>query len=402
MAQQKDWRTPELIVAAGCMIALLSFGPRSAMGLFQAPMLQAHDWTRETFALALAIQNLLWGAGQPLAGILADRYGTARVLSAGAVVYAAGLAMTAYADTAIMLHLSAGVLVGIGISMSSFALVLAAFGRRISSEKRSFAFGLGTAAGSFGQFLFAPLGAELINSFGWQTALIVLGLMMLLVIPLTVVLKGRTDPQEHQEAGQTIGQAIGEAFGYRSYVLLVTGFFVCGFQVAFITVHFPAFLVDQGLPIRIGGWALALIGLFNIVGSISAGWAGGRFPKAPSLSLIYLGRSIAVAVYLLLPITATTTLVFSAVMGLLWLSTVPLTSGLVAIMFGPRYMATLFGFVFFSHQIGSFLGVWLGGRLYDQSGSYDVVWWLSVILGVMAALIHLPIKETPVERLKTA
>ena len=402
-AEPRSERNVELIIACGCLIAVLSFGPRSAMGLFQAPMLAANDWTRETFGLALAIQNLVWGAVQPFAGMIADKFGSSRVLTLGAFVYAAGLVLMANADTAVMLHLSAGVLVGVGIAMSSFALVIATFGRRLPKEKQSFAFGLGTAAGSFGQFLFAPLGAELINRFGWQNALVVMGVMMLAIPVLAVALRSGPQPGASAAAAEmSMARTIGQAFGHRSYVLLVSGFFVCGFQVAFITAHFPAFLADQGLSVRIGGIALALIGLFNIVGSITSGWIGGRYRKAPSLAIIYLLRAIVVAVYIALPITPASTIVFAAVMGLLWLSTVPLTSGLVAVMFGPRYMATLFGFVFFSHQIGSFLGVWLGGLLYDRTGSYDVVWWLSVVLGLFAAVIHLPIREKPAPALAPA
>lgn len=389
-----------VVIAAGCLISLLSFGPRSAMGLFLAPMTQTHGWTREIFALAIAVQNLLWGAGQPIAGALADRYGTARVLAIGGVVYAGGLWLTAWAETPLWLNLGAGVMMGLGMAAASFSIVLAAFGRAVSPARRTLAFGIGTAAGSFGQFLFAPLGQTLIAEFGWQQALVVLGVMMLAIPVLAVALRGKPE-QGGDSAGhdQSLVAALAEAFGHRSFVLLVTGFFVCGFHVAFITTHLPPYITDLGLDARLGAWALALIGLFNIVGSLAAGVIGGHYSKPVLLSLIYLARAVVIALFVLLPPSPATVLLFAAAIGLLWLSTVPPTSGLVVIMFGPRYMATLFGFVFFSHQVGAFLGVWLGGLLFDLYSSYDVVWWLGVALGVFAAIVHWPIQERPVERI---
>jgi MFS family permease len=389
-----------IIIASGCLIAIISFGPRSALGLFFAPMIEARGWSREVAALAIAIQNLLWGAGQPIAGMVADRYGTGRVLVAGAVLYCIGLIGTAYVTSGLMLQLFLGVFLGLGLAAASFSIVLAAFGRAVTPEKRSIAFGIGTAAGSLGQFLFAPLGLGLIEAFGWDTALVVLGVGMLAIIPLAAALRGRA--ATHNGPAQSIPQALREAFGHGSYVLLVIGFFVCGFHVAFITTHLPPFIADMGLSPGWGAWAIALIGLFNIIGSLGAGFLGQRLPKQKSLAFIYLGRSAVILLFILFPVTPASVLVFAAAMGLLWLSTVPFTSGLVAVMFGPRYMATLFGFVFFSHQIGAFLGVWLGGRLYDQTGSYDMVWWISIGLGVFAALVHWPISEAPVARLRTA
>lgn len=393
------------LVVAGCVIAMLSFGPRSVMGLFLAPMTDAKGWSRELFALAIAIQNLLWGVGQPIAGAIADRWGTGRVLAGGGLVYAAGLAIMAWAPTPLWLNTGAGVLMGLGMSATSFTIVLAAFGRRVPPEKRSMVFGVATAAGSLGQFLFAPLGMQLIATVGWADALLFLAALMLIVPVLAVALVGRPDPSL-LEAGalrdQSLWQAIIEACGYRSYLLLTAGFFVCGFQLAFITTHLPPYIADIGLDPAIGGWALALIGLFNVAGSLASGWIGQHYPKPAFLSLIYIARAAAIALFMLLPPTPASVLFFAAAMGFLWLSTVPPTSGLVAIMFGPKYMATLMGIVFFSHQLGAFLGVWLGGRLFDQTGSYDVVWWLGVALGLFAAIVHWPIREAPAPRPATA
>jgi MFS family permease len=390
-----------VVVVAGCIIAMLSFGPRSVMGLFLAPMTEAREWSREIFALAIAVQNLLWGIGQPIAGAIADRWGTGRVLVGGGLIYASGLAIMAWAPDPLWLNVGAGVLMGLGMAATSFTIVLAAFGRRVPPEKRSMVFGVGTAAGSLGQFLFAPLGVQLIATFGWAEALLFLAALMLIVPVLAVALIGRPDPSV-LEAGalrdQSLWQAITEAFGYRSYLLLTAGFFVCGFQLAFITTHLPPYILDVGLDPAIGGWALALIGLFNVAGSLASGWIGQHYPKPAFLSLIYLSRAAAIAIFMLLPPSPASVLLFSAAMGLLWLSTVPPTSALVAIMFGPKYMATLMGIVFFSHQVGAFLGVWLGGRLYDQTGSYDIVWWIGVALGIYAALVHWPIREAPAPR----
>lgn len=389
-----------LVVLAGCTIALIGFGVRSGFGLFQNPIILANNWGSEVFALALAIQNLLWGLGQPFAGMIADRYGTARVLIGGALLYAAGVALMTFASTPMELHLTAGVLIGLGLSGSSFTVVLAAFGRLVPPEKRSWAFGLGTAAGSAGQFLLAPLGQAFIAAYGWQAALLILAAIVLLIFPLALSLAGRQeDLGTAAERNQSIGGALAEAFGHPSYLLLTAGFFVCGFHVAFITVHMPKYLVDSGLGGVLAAWSISLVGLFNIIGSYMAGIGGGRYSKRYLLSSIYFLRAVVIAIFIAVPVTAVSVLLFSAAMGLLWLSTVPLTSGLVAVMFGPRYMATLFGFVFFSHQVGSFLGVWLGGRFYDQFGNYDLVWYIGIALGVFSAIVHLPIRERPVDRL---
>jgi len=392
-----------LVIACGCLIALISFGPRSAMGLFFQPMTEARDWNRELFALALAIQNLMWGVGQPIAGIVADRFGTWKAMTLGALLYAAGLYLMVDAQSAVALHVSAGVLVGLGVAFSSFSLVLASFGRVVTPEQRSTAFGIGTAAGSMGQFLFAPLGGTLIADIGWQQTLVIFAGLMLVIPVLAIALRGKA--AAGPDAGvpdQKLKAAIAEAFGTRGFVLLTFGFFVCGFHVAFITVHLPPYIADLGLDPSWGAVAIALIGLFNIAGALISGYIGGRRSKPMLLSFIYLARALAIFIFIMTPPSPASVLIFSAVMGLLWLSTVPPTSGLVAVMFGPRYMATLFGFVFFFHQIGSFLGVWLGGKLYDETGSYDVIWWVGIGLGIFAAIVHWPIQEKPVPRLAQA
>lgn len=395
---------PEIIVAAGCLIALISFGPRASAGLFQLPMISQYGWGRDTFSLALAIQNLLWGLGAPFAGAIADRFGMVRVLCAGALLYAAGLVTMSYASTPLQLHLGAGVLIGFGLSACSFNLILAAFGKLLPEQWRPLAFGAGTAAGSFGQFLFPPIGNILIETLGWQQALIVFAFTLLPVLPLSVMLAMRGSKQPAAAPGavaapnQSIAQALAEAFKHRSYVLLVLGFFTCGFQLAFITVHMPAYLKDTGLPAWVGGWTLAAIGLANAVGSLGSGWLTARMPKRHLLAWIYLGRAVAIAAFILLPPSPMTAIAFGIVIGVFWLSTVPPTSALVMLMFGTKYMAMLYGFAFFSHQVGGFLGVLLGGILYEQFGSYNIVWWLSVALGVASALINLPIVEKPVTR----
>ncbi|MBZ6075940.1 MFS transporter [Microvirga puerhi] len=395
--------SPELVVLAGCLIALITFGPRASAGLFQIPMTVEYGWGRDIFGLAIAVQNLLWGLGQPFAGAVADRFGAFRVLCFGAVLYALGLVVMAYASTPAMLHLGAGVLIGFGLSGCSFNLVLGAFSKLLPEAWRPMAFGAGTAAGSFGQFLFPPIGNLLIDSLGWHQALLIFAASVLLVLPLAVALATRPVEASARSGpapipGQSIRQALAEAFRHRSYVLLVLGFFTCGFQLAFITVHLPAYLRDAGLSAAVGGWTLAVIGLANAFGSLTSGWLSTRMSKRWLLAWIYLGRAVAIAVFILLPASPATSIAFGVAIGLLWLSTVPPTSSLVMLMFGTRYMAMLYGFAFFSHQVGGFLGVWLGGVLYEAYGNYTLVWWLSIALGVASALINLPIQEKPVER----
>jgi len=401
-ARSMSWRTPAVVIAAGCTIAMLSFGPRSAVGQFLSPMSLEYGWGRDVFGFALAIQNLLWGAFQPFAGAVADRYGAVRVLWTGAIAYAAGLATMAYANTPGLLDLTAGVLIGFALSSCSFNMVIGALGKLVPQEWRTFAFGAGTAAGSFGQFLFSPLARFLIDWTGWQNTLVIFGGIMLLILPLALVL---ATPKADASAGggaprpqQSVMQALSEAFGHRSYVLLVLGFFTCGFQLAFVTVHLPAYLLDRGLTAQDGAWTIGLIGLFNIFGSMLSGWLGDRMPKRYILSVIYLARALAIVAFIMLPASTGSALVFGAVTGFLWLSTVPPTSGLVALMFGTRWLAMLFGFAFFSHQVGGFLGVWLGGLAFTYTQSYNSVWWLSVLFGVLSAVINLPIVEKPVAR----
>lgn len=403
-------RSPLLILLCGCLIAMATFGPRSTMGLFTTPITSERGFSLELFSFAMAIQNLLWGLGQPFAGAVADRFGSTRVLAVGLIVYAAGLAIMAYASDPWSFNLSAGVLIGFGLSGCSFNLVLAAFGKLMPERWRGTAIGAGSAAGSFGQFVFAPASSLLIRSVGWSNTLLIFAGLMILAVPLTLALwtprlatsptPGSTNPPAGVGAlsQQTLRQALAEAFGHRSYVLLVMGFFVCGFHLAFVTIHLPKFLIEQGLTPEVGGWTLALIGLFNIVGSLGSGMLGNRIPKRWLLSGIYLGRAIAIALFVSFPITNTSALMFGAALGLLWLSTIPPTSGLIAIMFGTRWLAMLYGFAFFSHQVGSFVGLVIAAWTREVYGSYDIIWWLGVLLGLLAAIVNMPIRETPVDR----
>jgi MFS family permease len=400
-AQHLSWRTPLLIIAAGAVISMVGFGPRSVMGFFMNPMSSEAGWGRDVFSLAFAIQNLLWGVGQPFAGAIADRFGTTRVLIVGGVMYAAGLAMMTVATDPLTLYISSGVLIGFGLSGASFNVVLGAFGKLLPAEKRAFALGVGTAAGSFGQFLYSPLAVALIESMGWRGALFAFAGFLILILPLAFVLW--TPPLDSGAAAspeprQSLGAALKEAFAHPSYVFLVIGFFTCGFQLAFITGHLPQYISDQGLPAWVGGWTLAAIGLANIVGSLMSGYWSARLSRRLMLAAIYSLRSVAIMGLLWLPASPATALGFGVAMGLLWLSTIPPTSGLVALMFGTRYMTMLYGFAFFSHQVGGFLGAWLGGVLYESTGGYDIVWWLSIALGFASAAINLPIRERPVER----
>jgi MFS family permease len=393
------WRTPLVVILAGCLIALTGFGVRSIFGLFLEPMTVAKGWDRETFALAMALQNLLWGLGLPVAGALADRFGPSRVLVLGAVVYALGTWGMAEADSGATLYLFGGILTGLGIAFTAFTIAMAAMARVVGPERRSLTLGLGTAAGSLGQVLLSPIGQALIASFGWQAALSTLALSVLIIVPLAFLLPNTTGVKGEIPSDQSIGQALREATGHRGFLLLTLGFFVCGFHVAFIAVHFPAYAVDLGLGAHVGAYAISIIGLCNIVGSFASGLAGQRWSKKCGLSVIYFSRAICITALLLALKTELTLYLFAGAMGLFWLSTIPLTTGIVAQVFGVRYMATLFGLVFLSHQVGSFLGVWLGGWIYDATGSYDPIWWAGVALGLMAAIVHLPINERPLPRL---
>ncbi|HRK24154.1 MAG TPA: MFS transporter [Beijerinckiaceae bacterium] len=395
-ADRKDAASPLAIILAGCILSMLTFGPRGAMGFFQLPVISDHGWGRDTFGFALAVQNLLWGLGQPFAGAVADRFGAVRVLVAGLVTYAASLVLMSVSSTPLAFNITAGVMFGFALSGCSFNLVLAAFGKLLPPEWRAMAFGFGTASGSFGQFLFSPLSVGLIDAFGWRGALYVFAGLLLVAMPLAFLLRTDGSTAATSASGEPrtgLAETLARAFSHRSYVLLVLGFFTCGFQLAFITVHLPAYLRDAGLSPAIGGWVVALIGLFNVLGSLSSGWLCNRMPKRYLLAIIYALRSLAILALIALPVTPATALFFGASMGLLWLSTVPPTSSLVALMFGTRDMAMLYGFVFFSHQVGGFLGVWLGGIFYEAQGNYDLIWYASIALGIASAIVNLPIEE---------
>lgn len=398
MTTTPQWRTPAAVLLAGCLIALLGFGVRSVFGLFLEPMTLTRGWDRETFALAMAIQNLLWGLGVPVAGALADRFGPTRVMAGGALAYAVGVWGMSVSTDPGMLHLTGGVLTGIGVAFTAFSLALASMAKVVGPARRSLVLGLGTASGSAGQVLFSPVAQALIAAYGWGDALVLLSFVVLAIAPLALALPRAAVGPAVELGTQTLGEALREARSHRGYVLLTLGFFVCGFHVAFITVHFPAYVRDLGLPAQVGAYAIALVGLFNIVGSFMSGAAGQRWSKKLGLSAIYFARAAAICALLMAPKTETTVYLFAAAMGVLWLSTVPLTTGIVAQVFGVRYMATLFGIVFLSHQIGSFLGVWLGGRLFDATGSYDGMWIAAVLLSLVATALHLMIDERPLSR----
>jgi len=391
--------SPLQVLACGALIVTLSMGIRHGFGLWLQPITQAQGWTRENFAFALAIQNLAWGFCGIFAGMAADRFGAFRVLVGGSVLYGVGLAGMALTTTPLAFALTTGVLIGAAQAGTTYAVIYGVIGRQIPAEKRSWAMGVAAAAGSFGQFLMVPVEGALIAQLGWQNALLVLGVAVLLIAPLAWGLRepgfaaGQAPKRE-----QTIAQALREAFGYRSFQLLMAGYFVCGFQVVFIGVHMPSYLKDNGLSPQVASYALALIGLFNVVGTYMAGSLGQRMAKKHILAFIYFARAVVIAVFLWAPLSPTSVYIFSAVMGLLWLSTVPPTNATVAQIFGVAHLSMLGGFVFFSHQIGSFMGVWLGGVLYDQTGSYDVVWYISIALGVFAGLINLPVREAPIAR----
>ncbi|MDM0016390.1 MFS transporter [Variovorax saccharolyticus] len=388
------------VLICGALIVTLSMGIRHGFGLWLQPITQEQGWSRQTFSFALAIQNLSWGVFGVFAGMLADKLGALRVLVAGAIFYALGLAGMALSPTPLMFTLTAGVLIGAAQAGTTYAVIYGVIGRQIPAERRSWAMGVAAAAGSFGQFLMVPVEGQLIARFGWHTALLALAALVLLIIPMAAALR---EPRMAAVAGrreQTILQAVQEAFKYPSFVLLMAGYFVCGFQLAFIGIHMPSYLRDKGLSPEVASYALALIGLFNIFGTYTAGALGARMAKRKLLAAIYLSRAGAIALFLLLPLSPLSVYVFAAAMGFLWLSTVPLTSGIVAQIFGVAHLSMLGGFVFLSHQVGSFLGVWLGGFLYDRLGSYNLVWYIAIALGVMAALVNLPVKESAILRPK--
>ncbi|NGZ88175.1 MFS transporter [Duganella aceris] len=394
-------RAPSLktVLLATGVVLTLAMGVRHGFGFWMQPISSANGWTRETYSLAQAMQNLLWGAVGPFAGMAADRYGTMRVVLVGAVSYAIGLVWMATMTNPTLFVIGSGIFIGIGLACTAFGAVSGIIGRVAPAEKRSWAFGISGAASSFGQFMMMPVEQQLISAVGWQHAFFLLGgLIVLLMVPMSFYL--REPAVEHGHGPQqSIREAAGEALGNRSFLLLVAGYFVCGFQVVFIGVHLPAYLKDKGIANPgVAVMALALIGLFNIFGSYYAGKLGGRLPKRYLLSSIYISRAVVISLFLLAPLTPFSVYVFAAAMGVLWLSTVPLTNGIIAGVFGVKHMSMLAGIVFFSHQLGSFLGVWLGGYLYAKQGSYDIVWGIAIALGVMAALVNLPINERALVR----
>lgn len=386
------------VLLCGALILTLSMGIRHGFGLWLQPITQAQDWSRETFAFAIAIQNLSWGVAGIFAGMVADRFGAYRVLVAGSLCYALGLAGMALSTSTFAFALTTGVLIGVAQAGTTYAVVYGLLGRNTAPEKRSMAMGIAAAAGSFGQFLMVPVEGLLIDRAGWQNALLILGAAALLIAPLAFFLREPALRGGGAVREQTIGQALSEAMGHTSFKLLMAGYFVCGFQVVFIGVHMPSYLRDHGLAPQVASYALALIGLFNVFGTYAAGLLGQRFAKKNILAFIYMARAVTIALFLLAPLTPLSVYLFSGVMGLLWLSTVPATNAAVAQIFGVSHLSMLSGFVFFSHQIGSFLGVWLGGYLYDRTGNYDVTWIIAMVLGVLAALINLPVRETPIVR----
>ncbi|MER1967432.1 MFS transporter [Castellaniella sp. GW247-6E4] len=392
------WRKSFWLMLGASLILFLSLGTRHGFGLFLAPMSTEFGWGREVFAFAMALQNLAWGIAQPFAGALADRFGARSTVLAGGVLYAAGLVLMGYADSPLSLSISAGLLIGIGLSGTSFSVILGVVGRAVPAEKRSVAMGIAAAAGSFGQFAMLPGTLGLIEWLGWAAALVVLGLLAALVVPLAAMIKDRPSVAHGPE--QTLGEALREACSHSGFWLLAFGFFVCGFQVVFIGVHLPSYLEDKHLPVIVGTTVLALVGLFNVFGTYIAGWLGQRHSKPRLLSALYLARAVVIALFIALPLTVWTAYAFGIAMGLLWLSTVPLTNGAIATMFGVRNLSMLGGIVFLFHQVGSFLGGWLGGYLFDRTGSYDLVWHISIALSIVAAVLNWPIREQPAIRLQ--
>ncbi len=387
------------VLACGAAIVTLSMGIRHGFGLWLQPITQAQGWTRETFAFAIAIQNLSWGIFGIFAGMIADRFGAFRVIMAGAVLYGLGLVGMALSPTGFLFTLTTGVLIGAAQAGTTYAVIYGVIGRNISAEKRSWAMGVAAAAGSFGQFLMVPTEGFLINRFGWQEALLILGAAALLMIPLAIGLReNKLNGAAPVKREQTILQALKEAFKYPSFQLLMAGYFVCGFQVVFIGVHMPSYLKDKSLPPEVASYALALIGLFNVFGTYAAGALGQRIPKKNILAGIYFSRAVVISIFIAAPLSPVSVYLFAAVMGVLWLSTVPPTNAAVAQIFGIQHLSMLSGFIFFSHQIGSFMGVWLGGYMYDRTGSYDIVWYVAIALGIFAGLVNLPVREAPIVR----
>jgi len=394
-----SWRNPAMVLACACLILMLSLGTRQNFGLFLQPLSSGRGWGREIFAFAIAVQNLVWGLAQPFSGMIADKYGAGRVLAVGAILYALGLVLMPLSTTGVQLDLSAGLLIGLGMSGTSFSVVLGVIGRSLSPEKRSMGLGIASAGGSFGQFAMLPYGQTLITHFGWAAALSILAASVSFILLPALVLAGKNAVAKSAHDSQSVSEALHEAGGHKGFWYLTSGFLVCGFQTVFIMLHLPAYLLDKGMTPVTGMIALALIGFFNIIGSYLAGYFGGLYSKKNLLAYIYLLRAAAIGLFMVLPITPATVYIFAAAMGSLWLGTVPLTNGLVAQIFGVKYLSTLFGIVFLGHQIGSFIGAWLGGYVFDLSGSYYAVWLTCIGLSVVAAVLCWPIDERQVARL---
>lgn len=394
----RSWQTPLVVLICGTTLLLISFGARQNFGLYMAPISTDLGWGRGVFSLAVAIQSLVWGVSTPVMGYLADRYGPARVLALGGTLYAAGLYLMAQATVPIDATISIGLLTGFALSMTGFPIVLSVIGRMVSAERRSLWLGIASAGGSSGQLVLVPFGQVLINEYGWMSSLVILAAMVALIVPLAYALSGGNKLVANDPSTQRIGEALKEASGHSGYKLLVTGYFVCGFQVMFMGAHLPAYLTDLGLSAELGATALALIGLMNVIGCIVWGQLGNQKPKKYLLTSIYLGRAVVMSLFMLIPVTPLTVIVFAITMGAIWLATVPLTTALVAQIFGTKFMATLVGITFFSHQLGSFLGIYLGGWVYDTFGSYDPIFWGGAALGLVAAALHFPINDKPIDR----
>ena len=397
-----SWRTPAVVLTCGTIILFISFGARNIFGLLLDPMTESTALDVGDFSLAIGIQAVIWGLTTPITASIAERYGTARMIALGGALYAVGLALMAMVQTPVHMHLTAGLMLGLGLSATGFPIILAAITKRVDAKRRSLFLGIGSAAGSSGQLALVPMGQYLIDGYGWAMAAIVFACLVAVIVPLSSAMVDPTQEAADPNAArqQNLREAVGEAMSHRGFILLTAGYFVCGYQVMFLGTHLPNFIAEAGQNPWVGATALSLIGLFNIVGTLTWGALGGRFRMKYLLTSIYLLRSAVLAVYIMLPITAMSTYIFAAAIGLLWLATVPLTSGLVARMFGLRYMATLTGLVFFSHQLGSFAGAWLGGVFFETTGSYDTIWWVGIALGLIAAALHYPIDDKPVARIQ--
>jgi MFS family permease len=402
MTEKKNWRTPAVVIACGGLAMTIVLGTRHGFGLYLQPMTLDLGISRETFAFAIALQNLFYGFSQPLTGMIADKFGAARVMAAGTIAYAIGLILMSHSTTGVELNLSAGLLIGIAMGCCGFSTVYGVIGRTVPAERRSTAMGIVGAAGSMGQFLMLPYGQLLINHLGWQQALFILALTVLLLLPLSTALIEDKKAQAHAQFKQSIPAALREAFTHRGFVLMSIAYTVCGFQLLFISVHFPAYLIDQKMTPATGMIALALIGLFNTFGSFTWGWLGSRHTKKYLLATLYFTRAIVIMAFILTPLSPMTVYLFSAAIGFLWLGTAPITSALIAQIFGARYLSTLSGCAFLFHQIGSFAGVWIGGIIFDTTGSYTVMWWITIVAGIVAALLSLPVDERQIQRPATA